>query len=109
MGDFLTAGRKPADEQIETVDSTTPLVLPKTEYNYAVVQFQEVAVGDFTAAQRIARYKVNGTAPTLTEGFIAGDNEIRIFTKGELNAGVQILSGETLIDLEVYIQYFNGQ
>jgi hypothetical protein len=105
--DFQTFGRIPAEYDQQVVTDAATYKLEQTKFNYALVQFQETAVGDYTEPSRIGRYRVDGVAPTLSQGFIAGDGDTRIFTNGEIKAGVQLLSAEAGKSFTVVVEYYN--
>ena len=104
--DFQTFGRIPLDFTELVIDGTVQK-LDATKHNYAVVQFLEITVGDYTEASRIARYNVQDIDPSLVSGFVAGDTDTRIFTKGELDAGVKITTAELGVTCQAVIQYYN--
>lgn len=98
-------GRNPVYfEEVEVTD--TPYTLKDKVYNYAVCQFQEITFGDYESPSRVARYKMDGNIPTTVSGFVAGDGDTRIFSKGELLNGVQLLSSEAGVTFLAVIQYY---
>lgn len=105
---FQTFGQLPKDFEEAVVTDGATKSLETTKFNYAVVQFNETVVGDYTAANRVGRYRVDGNAPTVNSGFIAGNGDTRIFTRGELRAGVQLISAEAGKSFTAVIQYYNS-
>ena len=104
---FQTFGGVPTDNVQLTVGAVVK-TLNQTKYTYTLVQFQEVIVGEFAEPSRIARYIVNGELPTLTSGFIAGEGDTRIFTRGELEKGVKLFSAEAGKSFIAVVQYFKN-
>jgi len=105
--DFQTFGQIPALYETAIVTDAAVFILKNTRYTYALVQFQEVNVGDFAEPSRVGRYRVDGVAPTVAEGFLAGANDTRIFTQGELKGDTQLISAEAGASFKVVIEYYN--
>lgn len=69
-------------------------------YDFVIVQVNK---GDstFTDDTAIARFRVDGSNPSVSDGFIMGNNDVWVFQRGELESGVKFCVSEVTGDTPV--------
>lgn len=85
----------------------TEVSIPNGNYDYVVLQVN-VGTGTWTDTGEICRYRVDGTTPTTGVGFILGDKDYVIFQKGELDAGVEIITAEAGVAGKYHYQAYRN-
>lgn len=88
-----------------TSTALTTLLARPDDANMAIIQFEDVA-GAFTSSEKICRVRVDGTAPTASEGLLFGDtNFLELKTVAEIN-NCNLISAEGSNTVTVRIQYY---
>lgn len=78
------------------------------EANMAVVQFVADSGAAFSDSTAIARVRLDGGAPTTSEGFLFGDKDfLELKTVAEINQ-LQLISAEGSNRVNIYIQYYKA-
>jgi hypothetical protein len=101
---FTNTGKPKGDQQVKALDGTE-ITLTAAGNFYAIVQIRENG-GGYTNSREIAMYRVDGNS--VSNGFMLGDGDYRIFTPGELKNGVNFLTAEGGKTGQIIIQYYQG-